>query len=84
MSVELKNLEKIIEEKITKARTLDELNAIRVEVFGKKGLITAHLKSLADLPEKDRKEKGKKINDLKNIVNSLLQNKNKNLDTKYE
>ena len=79
MSVELKNLEKIIEEKITKARTLDELNAIRVEVFGKKGLITAHLKSLADLPEKDRKEKGKKINDLKNIVNSLLQNKNKNL-----
>ena len=79
MSEELENLEKQIEEKITNVTTLDDLNSIRVEVFGKKGLITNHLKSLAELPENERKEKGKKINDLKNKINTLFQQKNKNL-----
>ena len=79
MSEELENLEKQIEEKITNATTLDNLNSIRVEVFGKKGLITNHLKSLTELPENERKEKGKKINNVKNKINTLLQQKNKNL-----
>ena len=79
MSEELENLEKQIEEKITNVTTLDELNSIRVEVFGKKGLITNHLKFLAELPENDRKEKGKKINDVKNKISILLQKKKKNL-----
>jgi len=34
MSEELENLEKQIEEKITNVTTLDDLNSIRVEVFG--------------------------------------------------
>ena len=79
MSEELENLEKQIEEKITNVTTLDDLNSIRVEVFGKKGLITNHLKTLAQLPENERKEKGKQINDVKNKINTLLQQKNKNL-----
>jgi len=79
MSEELENLEKQIEEKITNVTTLDDLNSIRVEVFGKKGLITNHLKSLAELPENEKKEKGKKINDVKNKINTLFQQKNKNL-----
>ena len=79
MSEELENLEKQIAEKITNVTTLDDLNSIRVEVFGKKGLITNHLKSLAELPENERKEKGKKINDVKNRINTLLQQKNKSL-----
>ena len=79
MSEELENLEKQIEEKITNATTLDDLNSIRVEVFGKKGLITNHLKSLTELPENERKEKGKKINNVKNKINTLLQQRNKNL-----
>ena len=79
MAEELENLEKQIEEKITNATTLDDLNFIRVEVFGKKGLITNHLKSLTELPENERKEKGKKINNVKNKINTLLQQKNKNL-----
>ena len=55
MSEELENLEKQIEEKISNTGTLDKLNSIRIEVFGKKGLITNHLKSLFELPENDRK-----------------------------
>jgi phenylalanyl-tRNA synthetase alpha chain len=79
MSEELENLEKQIEEKIANVATLDGLNSIKVEVFGKKGLITNHLKSLAELPENEKKEKGKKINDVKNKINILFQKKNKNL-----
>ena len=79
MSEELENLEKQIEEKIANVTTLDSLNSIKVEVFGKKGLITNHLKSLAELPENEKKEKGKKINDVKNKINILFQKKNKNL-----
>ena len=65
MSEELENLEKQIEEKIANVTTLDSLNSIKVEVFGKKGLITNHLKSLAELPENEKKEKGKKLMMLK-------------------
>ena len=79
MSEELENLEKQTEEKISNTGTLDKLNSIRIEVFGKKGLITNHLKSLVELPENERKEKGKKINDLKKKIETLLQQKNKNL-----
>ena len=79
MSEELEKLEKQIEEKISRADNLEDLKSIRVEVFGKKGLITNHLKSLAELPENERKEKGKEINDVKNKINTLLQQKNKNL-----
>ena len=57
MSEELKNLEQQIEDKINNANNLDELNAVRIEVFGKKGLITNHLKLLSELDEKERKKK---------------------------
>jgi len=82
MSEELENLEKQIEEKISNVDNLDELNLIRVEVFGKKGLITNHLKSLSELPEIERKEKGKEINQLKDKFNLLINQKNKNLTNK--
>ena len=80
MSEELKNLEQQIENKINIAKNLDELNSIRIEVFGKKGLITNHLRSLSDLPENERKEKGKNINNLKNKLNSLIQQKYENFN----
>ena len=82
MSEELKNLEQQIENKINIAKNLDELNSIRIEVFGKKGLITNHLRSLSDLPENERKEKGKNINNLKNKLNSLIQQKYENFNNR--
>ena len=76
MSEELEKLEKQIEEKISNADDLEHLNSIRIEVFGKKGLITNHLKLLSELPENKRKIKGKIINDIKDKINELLQQKN--------
>ena len=74
MSEELEKLEKQIKEKISNADNLEHLNSIRIEVFGKKGLITNHLKLLSGLPENERKIKGKIINDIKkkrSEINSL-------------
>ena len=80
MSEELEKLEKQIEEKISNANNLEHLNSIKIEVFGKKGLITNHLKLLSGLSENERKIKGKVINDIKNKINQLLQEKNKTLN----
>ena len=80
MSEELEKLEIQIKEKISNADNLEHLNSIRIEVFGKKGLITNHLKLLTGLPENERKIKGKIINDIKNKINELLQQKNKILN----
>ena len=70
MSIELEKLEKQIEEKISNANYLEDLISIGIEVFGKKGLITNHLKSLVELSENERKIIGKKINDIKNKINA--------------
>ena len=82
MSEELEKLEKQIEEKVSNAHNLEDLSSIRIELFGKKGLITSHLKSLSELPENERKIKGKIINDIKNKINELLEQKNKILSDK--
>ena len=49
MSEELENLEKQIEEKITNANTLDDLNSIRVEVVAR-GLDN-HRQIFPDIPD---------------------------------
>ena len=79
MEEKLIELEKYIEDKLSNIDSLDDLKNLKIEIFGKKGLITEHLKSLADLSEHERKLKGKEINDLKNKINQLFQEKDKNL-----
>jgi phenylalanyl-tRNA synthetase alpha chain len=54
------------EEEICQAQTLEELYNIKVKYIGKKGLITNLNKSLKNLPEKDRIEKGRYIQCLRN------------------
>ena len=80
MVEKLTDLEKYIENKLSNIISIDDLKNLRIEIFGKKGLITEHLKSLSTLSENERKVKGKKINDLKNKINQLFQEKNKNLN----
>ena len=79
MEEKLIELEKYIEDKLSNIDSLDDLKNLKIEIFGKKGLITEHLKSLSDLSEHERKLKGKEVNDLKNKINQLFQEKDKNL-----
>ena len=61
MVEKLTDLEKYIENKLSNIISIDDLKNLRIEIFGKKGLITEHLKSLSTLSENERKVKGKKI-----------------------
>ena len=65
-----------IAEKISKASSLSELDTLRVSYLGKKGLITTEMKSLSFLSNEEKKEKGQKLNIVKNFLeNELLKKK---------
>ena len=52
-------------EKISKVSSLTELESLRVNYLGKKGLLTAEMKSLPTLSIEEKKEKGQKLNIIK-------------------
>jgi phenylalanyl-tRNA synthetase alpha chain len=73
--MDLKSLQKEAEEKISKAKSSKELESIRVEFLGRKGKLTSLLKSIPSLPKEERKEFGKKCNELKALIENLLNEK---------
>ncbi|MGQ9509162.1 MAG: phenylalanine--tRNA ligase subunit alpha [Thermodesulfobacteriota bacterium] len=56
--------------KVTKQR---EVHEIRIQVLGRKGSLTQILKQLGSLPESERKEVGKKANELKEALESKIE-----------
>ena len=64
-----------IASKIDKAFSLDKLEELRVYYLGKKGLLTTEMKSLSLLSVEEKKEKGQKLNILKNFLENELSRK---------
>lgn len=56
--------------KVTKQR---EVHEIRIQVLGRKGSLTQILKQLGSLPESERREVGKKANELKEELESKIE-----------
>ena len=70
---------------IEQAKNLKDLEIIYRRYLGRKGELTKILRSLKDLPEKGKKEKGRLANQVKKeIDNSLEQKKYKMQDTKHK
>ncbi len=70
--------EKILETGLTainSAQTSQQLDAVRVQFVGKKGLITCALKELGQLPADQRKEAGQEINETKQQIFATIQSK---------
>ena len=75
------NLERIKKEAldaISQVKDLDGLNDIRVQYLGKKGELTAVLKSLKDVAPEDRPKVGQLVNDVRAIIEGEM-NKAKDL-----
>ena len=79
--------ERSLDELATDARTriaasasLADLEALKVELFGKKGAITAQLKSLGTLPHEERKTVGARINAVRDDLASLVEGRKAELD----
>ena len=57
-----------IKKKIDNCKTLQELEVIRLEYLGKKGLLPAEMKLLGKLPIDQKKIKGQELNKLKTFI----------------
>ena len=73
MKEELEKLRNEVIISISQASTEKELSEIRVGVLGRKGSLTQLLKRLGTLPEEDRKEIGKKANQVKGDLEKTIE-----------
>lgn len=67
-------------EKLIRCETLADLDALRVEYFGKNGIITGMLKRLGQLDPEERKAEGARINAMRDDLQGLLEDKKARLE----
>ena len=77
--MELKQIGKQAFEEIEKVKNPDELEAFRIKYLGRKGELTAVLRSLRDLSEKERKSTGSAANNLRKQLEEAIKEKRKKL-----
>ena len=76
-------LQKIREEAIARIKAshnLDALNEVRVSVLGKKGELTALLKSMKEVAPEDRPAFGQLVNDTRAEIEKVMEEAKKNMD----
>ena len=66
----IEEIKKLIEEKIKNVNSLQELNELKVEFLGKKGLITEVNSMIRDIPNEEKKEFGMKVNEVRTLFNT--------------
>ncbi len=59
---------------IESSDTLDKLNDVRVNILGKKGELTAVLKSMKDVAPEDRPKVGQMVNEVRAEIEAFLEN----------
>lgn len=82
MTGELKKIRVQTEERLREISNLDELNELKVRTLGRKGEITMILKKLKDIPPEERAEVGKLANEVKNALEQMMEEKEKELKKK--
>ena len=74
----MKNIEElktIINTKMSNVNNMQELNDLKVEFLGKKGIITEANSAIRNIPNEEKKEYGMKVNDVRNLFNTLYEEK---------
>ena len=85
MKQKLEALHEEARKKIMESGNLDKLNEVRVAYLGKKGELTAILKSMKDVAPEDRPKVGQLVNETRSRIEGLLENHKKALaDAKRE
>ncbi len=80
----LANIEKSFEAALREAQDLEALSKLRVSVLGKKGNLTLSLRSVGELPEKERPSFGQRVNELRAKFEESLAQKQRELETAAE
>ena len=63
-----------IKKRIESCKNLQEVEGIRLEYLGKKGLISSEMKLLGKLSIDERKLKGQELNKLKSVIENAIDN----------
>jgi len=80
--MDLEEIKRKAEEDIKKVDTLEKLRSLRSEYLGSKGIVKELFKKIKEVPKEERKEFGKKLNELKEFIESLLKEKEEKLKEK--
>ncbi len=73
--LDLEELKKLALTSIQSCQSLDGLEDIRIRILGKKGELTAALRGMKDIPEKERPAFGKRVNEIRDAVTQALESK---------
>lgn len=77
------DLDKLINEAtsmVDESTSLDKLEAVRVELLGKKGRLTGVLKSIGSLPPEEKPAAGQAVNQVKVAVQALIEERKLSLE----
>ena len=72
MSDELRAIQERVEQGLAKARTLEALEQVRVASLGKKGSLTAIMRSMGRLPKEERPAMGQLANTVRANVEAAI------------
>jgi phenylalanyl-tRNA synthetase alpha chain len=72
MTEKINNLKNLFEKRVKAVKKLAELEELKVEFLGKKGLVTELLTELRLVPNEQKREVGMQINQLKNYVEEQI------------
>ena len=72
MSDELRAIQELVEQGLAKARTLEALEQVRVASLGKKGSLTAIMRSMGRLPKEERPAMGQLANTVRANVEAAI------------
>jgi len=72
---DFEKLKEDFKNKLAKAQSFKEVNEIKAEIFGKKGFINSEFKKLGSLTPDDKKEVASKINNIKQELSTILNEK---------
>jgi phenylalanyl-tRNA synthetase alpha chain len=78
-SSEIEKLKKEIWENFEKIEDFSQLENFRIKYLGKKGKITSFLKLLKELPLEEKKYLGKELNELKDLLEEKLKEKEREI-----
>ena len=77
---DIKNIQNDYSAKLNNNLSLEEINQIKTELFGKNGLISSQFKNIGSIPETDRKKFASDLNQIKDELQRPTKQKN---DAKY-
>ena len=72
---DIKNIKNDYSAKLNDNLSLEEINQIKTELFGKNGLISSQFKNIGSIPESDRKKFASDLNQIKDELQNLITNK---------